>query len=57
MQKKIKYIFHIADLHFRTYKRLDESREACEKFLSEVSDYISENKLDFDEVRIVIAGE
>jgi len=57
MQKKIKYIFHIADLHFRTYKRLDESREACEKFLSEVSDYISENKLDFDEVRIVIAGD
>ncbi|NIP31913.1 MAG: hypothetical protein GTO02_20715, partial [Candidatus Dadabacteria bacterium] len=53
----IKKLFHIADLHFRTYKRLDESKEVCEKFLEEVTNYIEENNLNYSECRIVIAGD
>ena len=53
----IKKIFHIADLHFRTYNRHDECREVCYKFLNEAKFYIEDNKLSFDEVRIVIAGD
>ena len=34
----VKKLFHIADLHFRTYKRLDESEEVCKKFIEEVND-------------------
>ena len=41
----IKKLFHIADLHFRTFKRLDESEEVCKKFLDEVKKYIEENNL------------
>ena len=29
----IKKLFHIADLHFRTFKRHDEVREICQKFI------------------------
>jgi DNA repair exonuclease SbcCD nuclease subunit len=53
----IKKIFHIADLHFRTYKRLDESEIVCQKFIEEVTNYVEENNLNYDEVRIVIAGD
>ena len=53
----VKKLFHIADLHFRTYKRLDESEIVCQKFLEEVSNYIKENNLKHDEARIVIAGD
>lgn len=53
----IKKLFHIADLHFRTYKRLDESKNACQIFLSEVSKYMSKNKFTHSECRIVIAGD
>jgi DNA repair exonuclease SbcCD nuclease subunit len=53
----VKKLFHIADLHFRTYKRLDESELVCQKFLEEVSKYIEDNNLIHNEVRIVIAGD
>lgn len=53
----IKKLFHCADLHFRTYKRLEESEEVCKKFLKDVSDYFDENKLNYDEGRIVIVGD
>ena len=53
----VKKLFHIADLHFRTYKRHDESREICEKFLNEVKEYLNTNSLSFKESRIVIAGD
>lgn len=53
----VKYFFHIADLHFRTYKRLAESEEACEKFISEVESFIKKNKLKHSECRVVIAGD
>jgi DNA repair exonuclease SbcCD nuclease subunit len=53
----IKKLFHIADLHFRTYKRHEESREVSSKFLKEVKKYIKENKLSYEEVRIVIVGD
>ena len=33
----IKKIFHIADLHFRTYNRHRESKEVCYKFLNELN--------------------
>jgi DNA repair exonuclease SbcCD nuclease subunit len=53
----VKKLFHIADLHFRTFKRLDESELVCQKFLEEVSKYIEDNNLIHNEVRIVIAGD
>ena len=53
----IKKLFHLADLHFRTYKRIEESKEACQKFIDEVSQYIDENKLKHNECRVVIAGD
>ena len=53
----IKKLFHIADLHFRTYNRHSECKEVCSKFLSEVKKYIEDNKLSFEECRIVIAGD
>ena len=53
----VKKLFHIADLHFRTYKRLDESEIVCQKFLEEVSTYIKDNELEHSEARIVIAGD
>ena len=53
----IKKIFHIADLHFRTYNRHRESKEVCYKFLNEIKFYIEDNKLSFEECRIVIAGD
>jgi len=53
----IKYFFHIADLHFRTYKRLAESEDACQKFIDEVGSFIKKNKLKHSECRIVIAGD
>ena len=53
----VKKLFHIADLHFRTYKRHDECRDVCEKFTREVKEYIIENELDYNEVRIVMAGD
>ena len=53
----IKKLFHIADLHFRTYKRHDECRDVCQKFIDEVKGYITDNGLNYDEARIVIAGD
>ena len=53
----IKKLFHIADLHFRTYNRHNECREVCNKFLNEVKFYIEDNNLSFEECRIVIAGD
>ena len=41
----IKKLFHIADLHFRTYNRHSECKEVCSKFLSEVKKYIEDNNL------------
>ncbi len=53
----IKKLFHIADLHFRTYNRHSECKEVCSKFLIEVKKYIEDNNLSFEECRIVIAGD
>lgn len=55
--QKIKKLFHIADLHFRTYKRMAESEDGCQKFLDEVRLYMSENNLTHSEARIVIVGD
>ena len=53
----IKHFFHIADLHFRTFKRIAESRAGCEKFIAEVKEFIEKNKLKHSECRVVIAGD
>ena len=53
----VKKIFHLADLHFRTYKRIEEAREACQKFINESKEFIEENDLGHSECRIVIAGD
>ena len=53
----IKKLFHIADLHFRTFKRLDESEEVCKKFLDEVKKYIEENPNISKEVKEELIGK
>jgi DNA repair exonuclease SbcCD nuclease subunit len=53
----IKKVFHIADLHFRTYNRHRECKEACYKFINEITFYMGDNELSFNEVRIVIVGD
>jgi len=53
----IKKVFHIADLHFRTYNRHQECKETCYKFINEVKFYMEDNELSFQEVRIVIVGD
>ncbi len=53
----VKKLFHIADLHFRTYKRLDESEEVCKRFLEEVTEYFKEQDISYNEARIVIVGD
>ena len=53
----IKKVFHIADLHFRTYNRHQECKEVCNKFLDKVKFYMEDNKLSFEEVRIVLVGD
>jgi len=51
----VKKIIHIADLHFRTYKRHQEYREQFEKFFKEVDVILqSHNK---EEVRIAVLGD
>ena len=42
----IKHFFHIADLHFRTFKRIAESRAGCEKFIAEVKEFIEKNNVE-----------
>lgn len=51
----IKKIIHIADLHFRTFKRHEEYREQAEKFFKEVDLILT--KYSPDEVRIAILGD
>lgn len=53
----VKSIVHIADLHFRTYKRLDEYREVCTTFFKDVRKQIADMGLEYNEVRIVIVGD
>jgi DNA repair exonuclease SbcCD nuclease subunit len=53
----VKKLFHIADLHFRTYKRHVESKKVCEDFIEDVKKYILENNLKREECRIVIVGD
>lgn len=51
----IKKIVHIADLHFRTFKRHQEYKEQSEKFFREVDQIL--NLYKSDEVRIAILGD
>lgn len=53
----VKYIWHIADIHIRLYKRHDEYREQFEKFYQSVRNDIKRLKLKPEECRIVIAGD
>lgn len=51
----IKKIIHIADLHFRTYKRHEEYREQSEKFFKEIDELLK--IYDSSEIRIAILGD
>jgi len=51
----VKKIIHIADLHFRTYKRHQEYVEQSEKFFKEIDLLLAEYSS--DEVRIAILGD
>jgi DNA repair exonuclease SbcCD nuclease subunit len=53
----IKFIAHIADLHFRTYKRHEECMDISKKFFDEIKEFMKKNRLQRDEMRIVIAGD
>jgi DNA repair exonuclease SbcCD nuclease subunit len=53
----IKHLYHCADIHIRMYKRHEEYREQIQKFFDDIKNHMSENELNRDEVRIVIAGD
>lgn len=48
-------IIHLADLHFRTFKRHQEYKEQFDKFFIEVDEILS--KTPSDEVRIAVLGD
>ena len=51
----IKKVIHTADIHIRNIKRHEEYKIQLEKFINECSNISS--SYDFDEVRIVLAGD
>jgi DNA repair exonuclease SbcCD nuclease subunit len=51
----VKKIFHLADIHVRTYKYHEEYRDVFNKTINEIRTLSS--KYDYNEVRIVIAGD
>ena len=53
----VRRIIHIADLHFRTFKRLHEYRVICTQFLEDIKVKIEAEGLEYDEVRIAIVGD
>ena len=53
----IKKVFHIADLHFRTYNRHSECKEVCYQFLNDIKFYMEDRNLSFEEGRIVVVGD
>jgi DNA repair exonuclease SbcCD nuclease subunit len=55
MKKKIKYVFHIGDIHIRNISRHAEYLEVFEKLFIELKTIIGEN--DPEEYRIIIAGD
>lgn len=55
VEKKIKFVIHMADIHIRTYKLHKEYAEAFKLTLKKISELVKD--YDRDEVRIVIAGD
>ena len=53
----IKKIYHIADLHIRTFKFHDEYKEQFQKFIASVKENISKNGYATEETRIAILGD
>jgi len=53
----IKRIYHLADIHLRTYKMHDDYKEIFIKLLNKLSEDIIENGFKKEEVRIVICGD
>lgn len=55
MEKKIRKVVHLADIHIRTFKMHDEYREIFNTFLGQVKELTK--TYDREEIRIVIAGD
>lgn len=53
----IKKIYHIADVHIRTFKFHDEYRAQFQKFLDSVKEHVKINGFKSEEVRIAILGD
>jgi DNA repair exonuclease SbcCD nuclease subunit len=51
----VKYIISVGDIHVRNYKRMEETGEFLEKFITYCQEFVSTHNA--DEVRIVIAGD
>ena len=51
----IKYIIAISDIHVRNYKRMEETAEFLEKFITYCQEFVATHNQ--EEVRIVIAGD
>jgi DNA repair exonuclease SbcCD nuclease subunit len=51
----IKKIFHIADIHIRTFRMHDEYKEVFQTFIDEVKEYSKDFK--HEEIRIAIVGD
>lgn len=53
----VKKIIACSDIHIRNLKRMDETFELLGKFIDECSKIQVDNKLERDEMRIVVAGD
>lgn len=55
MEKKIRKVVHLADIHIRTFKMHDEYREIFNTCLEQIRELVK--PYDREEIRIVIAGD
>lgn len=55
MDKKIKFIAHLADVHIRTYRLHEEYKEVFTKLIDELT--IKFKDIEYEEARIVIVGD
>lgn len=53
----IKKIIACGDIHIRNLRRMDETYDMLNNFINECKEYVGNNGLSDDEVRIVVAGD
>ena len=53
----VKKIIACSDIHIRNLRRLEETYDMLSKFIDDCKKVVKENKLNYEEVRIVVAGD